>query len=633
MKGIKAGFTFNGKLNGNDDLPWKIFGFLLKDLGFNEGNAKQYFGAIRNRDYKRLMSLLPAVSPRSMIDSNDTPTKADAFEFFRRYQLGAYLKKFPFKGTDTKSPAIEKFYEGEAQCKLFNEQNFKALVSLDERHPEFFGILDDIRSDIEDVLGTIPDIESIIGHAKHGPGVSLGDQYQGGCSTSFYKWASLPYSVTQGTKGLARHAIESDPRWVGALDDWYRSKFKLSIGIPIDVDLFWSHVLEVVDGSRITTVPKTAETDRTIAIEPLLNVYLQLGVDHVIKSALRRKWGYDLTSQEENQKMAYEGSVTDELVTVDMRNASETVALILCYLLLPPAWMDLLMDLRSPQGSFFDSDGNVQDVIHFEKISSMGNGFTFALESLIFGSLVRAAIRRTKSVKKSAVYGDDLIVPTTAYPFLKTLLNLCGFKLNEEKSFADGPFRESCGKDFYLGYDVRPVFLKRNFQDVRDLFYAHNSLWLLQERLHWTWSVDLSRTLKFIRSQLSTQVEKLIYGPPGEALDTHLFSERKILKDPEGKRFFWQLIAKPVVFKTRGKDYFFRKLMASLRPRNRVLTVIVPDTVYKWTKRQRMDTGNAFEVTRRDATVVRCEKQYLVESGCCVQKPLPAWSKCKFGRP
>jgi hypothetical protein len=102
------------------------------------------------------------------------------------------------------------------------------------------------------------------------------------------------------------------------------------------------------------------------------------------------------------------------------------------------------MDLRSPKGVLVDKSYT------FEKISSMGNGFTFALESLIFGALVRCAIRRTGSVKKSAVYGDDLIVPVTAAPYLKTLLEYFGFQLNEDKSFAAGPFRESCGKDFYL---------------------------------------------------------------------------------------------------------------------------------------------------------------------------------------
>jgi len=621
MKGIKkVKQPFNVNLKVADDLPWKIFGSLCRDLGINGGNAKPFMGAIRNRDVKLLLSLLADVSPRRMIDKIGRPAKSDAFDFYRFYQLGAYLKKFPFKGENTRSPAFEKFHELEEHCRLFNTENYKALVGLDEKHPEYYGILDEIRQDIEKLIGRLPPIESIIGHAKHGPGVSLGDQYDEGKVTSFYKWSELPYTVTPGTLELARYAISSDPRWIGALDDWFRRLTDVPIGSPIDMDLFWSRVFDVVDGNRVTTVPKTAEIDRTIAIEPMLNVYLQLGVDHVFKSALRRDWGYDLTSQEANQDLAYEASVTDEMVTLDLKGASETVAMMLCYLLLPPAWMDLLVDLRSPQGVILSQEGEIISTIHYEKISSMGNGFTFALESLIFGALVRCAIRRTKSARKSAVFGDDLIVPTTAYPFLKSLLNLCGFMLNEDKTFVDGPFRESCGKDFFLGYDVRPVFLKRQLKSVQDLLYAHNSLWLLQERLFWAWSVDLSKTLALIRRALPTQVGQVIYGPPGESLDTHLFTKRKLLTTPEGDRFFWQLIAKPKTFRCRGKDFYFRKLMVSLKAkpdqlREVVKGVFIPvNQRQKWDKSQRLDTGNAFEITRRDAVEYYCVQNMQVKT-------------------
>ena len=483
------------------------------------------------------------------------------------------------------------------------------------------GIVEEIQDDVKLLLGELPPIDRIIGHAKHGPGVSLGDLYEKGRCTEYYKWSELPYAVTQGTLELARSTIQSDPRWIGALDDWYRKKFHMPIGSPINLNHFWSVVLKVVDGSRITTVPKTALTDRTIAIEPLLNCFFQLGVDRVIKSALRRKWGYDLSSQTRNQIYAKEASVTNKMVTVDLKAASDTIALMICAIFLPPAWYNLLLDLRSPKG---DLEG---EECTFEKISSMGNGYTFALESLIFGALVRCAIRRTQSERKSAVYGDDLIVPTTAFSYLRDLLVLCGFKLNDDKSFSDGPFRESCGKDFFLGYDVRPVFLKRTLETAQDLFYLHNSLFLLQERLHWTWGVDLSKTLELVVKSIPANHRKHFLGPVMETLDNHIFSHKKLSTAPLGEKFFWQIIAKPERF-DRGSKFYFRKLMCQLRT-----SLASPfywwrqttdSSAMKWDKERRFDTGNAFTITRRDAVEFYCVKHYLVFSGSCDQKPLAA---------
>lgn len=601
MQRFKHGNGVSVKLALPKDLPWQIFGKLMVDLGVKSHEFRDIFGAVRNRDVAKFLNETAKLSPRSIMGATGTE-KADAFSFFKQYQLGALLKKYPFKGIDTKAASIKKFFEAEDSCRLFNDENFKALIALDERHPEFYGILDEIRNDIEKLIGSEPNIGTVFDHAKHGPGVSLGDLYERGKCTDYYKWSNLPYTVTQGTLPYARTAIESDPRWIGAIDDWYRSKNSIPFNSPIDPEQMFEQVFDVVDGSRITSVPKTALTDRTIAIEPVLNVYLQLGVDHVLKSLLKRGWGYDLSSQERNQKYALLGAKEGLLATLDLSMASDTIALMLCFLLLPPMWLDLLLDLRSPQGE-------IEGVKHsFDKISSMGNGFTFALESLIFGALVRCAIRRTESVRKSAVFGDDIIVPTTAVPYLKTLLEYSGFKLNMEKSYWDGPFRESCGKDFFYSYDVRPLFLTRKISTVRDLFYVHNALVSLASRLDWTWDVNFSHTLALIRRYIPKNVQECFYGPETEELDTHLFSHKKLMFDKDGDPFYWTIISRPIVFDyKRYEYYYFRKLMKNLSG------LPIPP-VPKWEKK-RFNTGNAFDVTRRGSVLEVSNRCYPVRTG------------------
>jgi hypothetical protein len=575
------------------DLHWKVFGKLVKDLGLitdAEQCANPYinsFGneaiefAIRTRDSKRLTAAVEGFSPRCM-----TETEYEADNFFAKYQLNSFLRKFPGKGPDAKKAAIEKFLRTEEACATFNRENYRALLALSKRHPDFLGFIEEIRSDISDLLGETPPLEKIEGLSKHGPGTSyIGKLYEQGCTTPFFKWSRLPYSVTKKCVPYAKKIILDDPRWIGALDDEYRHRTSNLLG-PIDTDAFWAHVLEIVPGSRLTSVPKSAEIERTICIEPLINVMLQLGTDSYIKGRLKRLWKYDLSTQEYNQILAKEASEYGTFATVDLSSASDMISLMICLLFLPEAWYSYLIDLRSP-GTEIDGK-----FVPLEKISSMGNGYTFALETVIFAALTRYAIKKSKTQeRRSAVYGDDIVIPTAAYPILKELLSLCGFSVNTEKSFSDGPFRESCGADFYKGINVRPLFLKKELKTVPDLLYLHNSLWNLEEKVKWPLGFDFKETRAFIRKYLPQHVLKC-YGPPSDSTDTYLFSNKKLKRNKGGFYLVRSIEPRAKIYRKNFKDYFFVKLMNNLsgdkkRPQ-------------KWDLKRTMDTGNSFDITRRD---------------------------------
>ena len=596
MKYIKKGKKVSLKVTLPKSFEFKLFGQLTKDLGFGGDNpefvdnmdhidVKDIEYATQIRDREKLRDATSMFSPRCMTDAG----MLKEYEFFAKYQLHAFLKKYPEKGVDSKQAAIDKFVEAENVCRLFNNENYKALLSLDKCHPDFLGIVGEIQRDIEQLIGEYPRESVIMSQAKHGPGTSLdATLYEDGRTTSYFKWSNLPYTVTSPAVPFAKTAISSDPRWIGALDSWYRKKFSIPIGHPINMKSFWDSVLTEVSGSRLTTVPKSAEIDRCIAIEPLLNVYFQLGVDQVIRQRLRKRWGYDLNSQKLNQDMAYEGSLDTDYVTIDLSSASDLISLKICEILLPPAWYNLLTDLRSR------SIGNAGEEIELHKISSMGNGFTFALESLIFGALARVAIRRTKSVRKSTVFGDDIIVPQSAYPFLKDLLQYSGFKINVEKTFDTGDFRESCGADFLRGTNVRPLFITSKIRNVKDLFYVHNALWRLEQDKPFYWGLDFSRTRALVRKYIPEHIKRQYYGPPSESLDTYLFSYRKIKREPNGSGKVWFIQPTAIKYNKGSKLFFFRKLMVSLRPSSRKNEWEIKDGL--------PDTGNAFDVTKRDKT-------------------------------
>lgn len=579
------------------DFHWKVLGSLVKDLGVGDISSDNYLpdnfgilGAIRGRNLDKLLQIQREINPRSMVDLlGDKP-----YAFFAYYQLSCFLKKFPFTGINTREAALENFKKAERICELYNSVNHKALLSLDLHHPKYLGIIDELRADILQLLGDSPNVDRVYTCAKHGPGTSLSPMYRNGKTTSYFKWSTLPYSVTSSALPYARAAIESDPRWVGALQDWYRRKEGIPVCSPINIESFWKEIFEICECSRITTVPKTVLTDRTIAIEPVMNVYLQLGIDGIIRARLKKRWGYDLNDQTVNQRLAQQGSIDGSLATLDLSAASDTISLYICYLLLPPMWFDLFCDLRCKKGQI---DG---EEFSFQKMSSMGNGFTFALESVIFGALTRCAIRRTGCDRVSAVYGDDIIVPSPAYKELTELLSLCGFSVNLDKSYCQGPFRESCGADYLSGYSVRPIFLKREVKTVQDLLYLHNSLYQLGEAQKWVYGYDYRNVLSLLRNYLPSWVKDKCYGPPSESLDTYLFSEKLLPLKSGGYRSGYCIQVSPRLF-NRGTEFFFRKLMVRLSPNSQA--------TYRWDRNRTFDTGNAFDVTKRDVTVARIVKK------------------------
>lgn len=197
----------------------------------------------------------------------------------------------------------------------------------------------------------------------------------------------------------------------------------------------------------------------------------------------------NLSSQTLNQRLACLGSLTNDLATMDLEGASDTISRELVRELLPEDWFEWLDLARSHEGSL---DG---ESIRYEKFSSMGNGATFDLESLIFFSLATAVceLRGYNSFWVN-VFGDDIVVPSGIYDDLSKVFDQLGFIVNLEKSFHDSPFRESCGHDYLKGVQVRPVYLKNIPTNELDWLVIANQLRKLAHQ--WGRYKSCSRSLK-----------------------------------------------------------------------------------------------------------------------------------------
>lgn len=181
--------------------------------------------------------------------------------------------------------------------------------------------------------------------------------------------------------------------------------------------------------------------------------------------------GIDLYDQSINQDRARIGSRSGLYATIDLSSASDTVSAGLVYELLPSDWFDLLWTWRvgAVSSRLFNR------TLQLEKFSAMGNGYTFELESLLFHCITAAACELSGYLPDISVYGDDIVAPSGCAVNVMLALEGLGFKINSEKSFYEGNFRESCGTDWVNGQNVRPFYIKGGLTPAR-LVAFHNFL-------------------------------------------------------------------------------------------------------------------------------------------------------------
>lgn len=603
------------------DYPWKVLRTLANDVsdGLTEKQLAYVLDITRKRDVERLGKLSEAWSPQCMAPQGYKP-----HVFAAKYQVAALLKKyrFPSDNSKRKAAALETFKAGESMCREFNAVHSKRLAYLtDDFELECFTYS---KYFLSTLLGEyLPSRAELTEWSRHGPGANLDTRKR---QTSMYaKYGNWPYSCTKDALELARLSIQDDERWLGALEDDYRTRMGIAPHLIIDQERFWADVLNVVPGNRIDFVPKNAKTDRSIAIEPAMNLYLQLGVDGFLRRRLKR-YGVDLDCQEKNKELARVGSRDwqDEnpFVTLDLKAASDTISLEVCRLLLPPQWFAYLMKLRSPVGVCDD------ETIVYEKISSMGNGYTFALESLLFFAIIYGVYRATHGTfdrNEVAVFGDDLIVRADIQKPVVTMLNRCGFSVNPEKSFIQGPFRESCGADWYRGIPVRPVFLDECPRTVMALWCDLNRIRRVQILRGWGYESSQVQTL------MRRWIPDSFRGCQGPYSDEDLDSYEHVpLPLAEAKGGMYSYARLNVTFKRAGAENFlFRKLMHPLRQ-----TDATPSLFHhvRWggVKVKRLSgNGSRFAVYRDNAITVRKEYSQTSYWSDEYNEVLPAWKQAR----
>jgi hypothetical protein len=442
--------------------------------------------------------------------------------------MKSLTKKWSDINADAESKALNLFIEANEQCRNFR---LTPLSMFDDY------VIGEVKASLADWLtlkgdGAQPAFGpfNISQGLMPGPGSSL----EANGEDFYTKLFSSPLSYTsEQLLHLYRSYISANPTWARA-----EKARSLQYGERI------------VSGSSLSFVAKNVDISRTICTEPSVEMLFQKALGSELEKVLKERCGIKIsktkvkhdynpynntlhepvflghtlskrypspkragssedgkTQADLNKDLCRMGSLDSSLdgyCTIDLKSASDGISLTLCRELLPPWFMSWLERARSACVTL--PGGTVQELF---MVSSMGNGFTFPLMTMIFAALVRAVYKladtpiydRTRSIKTFGVFGDDIIVQKRNYNLTIRALELFGFTVNTEKSYSEGCFRESCGGDYYMGADVRGVYV-RSLKTEADVYSSINRLndWSCRH------GVMLPNTLMYLLSLLKRKL-------------------------------------------------------------------------------------------------------------------------------
>jgi len=307
---------------------------------------------------------------------------------------------------------------------------------------------------VDDVFASIVPMSEVNGlhlSPRHGPG-AVADMKFGGDKYSFPHWPSklegvFPWcAFAQHREDL--HITEDDTKYV-------------------------INPSPIEPPAKLIAVPKNYKGPRLIASEPIAHQFLQQGLLKWLRTNLSKplRTSIDFKSQKPSQDAALLASKDGQSATVDLSSASDRMS---CWAVERAfgSNQSLLQALHAVRTrTIIDSTGTDENLhIQLKKFAAQGSAVTFPIQTILYAGLCFAAVLFTENkrvtrrnlmrvARKVRVFGDDIIIPKSAVPVLGILLHSLELKVNVDKTFTEGTFRESCGMDAWCGHNVTPCYL------------------------------------------------------------------------------------------------------------------------------------------------------------------------------
>jgi len=381
-------------------------------------------------------------------------------------------------------------------------------------------MLDTVQKVCDCVSASLGEFHPGAANFRHGPGATSEYQRGKGYKYLFPNWsARLQCVFPREEYAIANSSI---------LGGGFATVHDLFGNYRIDTDSVEvaNDIPEREHHSRLIAVPKTQKAPRLIAAEPTCNQWTQQNVKNylerqILAGSLQRAISFE--RQSHSRLAAKLGSCGSGTATLDLSSASDRVScwlverafrgnfsLLRAFAATRTRYVSQKLDRRSPS-------------LHkLRKFSSQGSALTFPVQSILFLQLILGVgchLTGTrprdweKLVGKCRVYGDDLIFPIEWVPMVVEVFTYLHLKVNEDKSFWNGKFRESCGFDAFDGHDVSPAYFlvipnETALESIATTVASANNFYLK----------GLWRTAKWIERLVPFGMRKLIPDVPVDSV-------------------------------------------------------------------------------------------------------------------
>lgn len=474
-------------------------------------------------------------------------------------QLEGLLKKFRFNNdryTDEELNSITR------QRTVDDQEYFSSL--LPEASPLVHQVLQCARKHAKRILGHI-DHEKVVELSRFGKKSSIGCPLNLAYIDQKLTEVAAFTGSSDCSKWFMDEVLPGDP----ILQELVRE-----MGIDPSSEYMLHETLNLV------LVPKSWKSFRPITPLTLLGLFYSYGVGEQITSCLKVE-GLDLSRlQSIHSRLVRINSVVEEetkrprLATADLTNASQSLISDLLNRVLPREWYCAIKKTFSHTLIVKNSDNSYTST-YTESVLPMGNGLTFPVETLVFYVILKAIAELSKVRGRISVYGDDLIYPVRLHKYVSVIFPKIKFLLNLDKTFVRAPFRESCGSDFYCGFDVRPAFLPDERQMLSKQLYT---VWLYKcyNALMRRWAQEeIPKTAEFLLKELNSLGFQILRVPPSFPDTAGIKVESPWFTPMERKDLNWAPIA--ICYYSGSRWFHFSYLTTT--PHRRCVKSVLP---YYW---------------------------------------------------
>lgn len=408
------------------------------------------------------------------------------YYFKWRYQMESLLKRYRFDNdaytdSELELESSKKFVATQVRLAELWKGNIPYRSLL---------VIKKARSIVKAILGRYDSAEHLL-HCQFGKRASVGVPY----SKSYLdlKCGSPLTGSSEHITWFEQTALKNDRLLEGAL----------SSCTPMAYPRY-----KLCSNLTLSLVPKSWKAMRSIMPNTIIGGYYTAGLGKLLELKLRSA-GLDIRRlQDKHRDLVLRYSKTRSHVTADLSSASDSFTSQLVNMLVPREWYRAL-NLGRIKEITLPSNKTVTSVT----FCTMGIGFTFPLQTLLFYSLLKSIQGLLSKAGKVSVFGDDLIYPRDMHTYVLQCFTDLGFILNEDKTFVYQSFRESCGEDAYCGFSVRPFSPKGKREALKRSEY-HMLLYKTINGLQRRWDEsELPITMRWLYSEVLRVSDSIFQVP------------------------------------------------------------------------------------------------------------------------